>query len=189
MIGAAPAPANGPRPANPRGAARRPRSPLPPRTVVPPNSAPTPQASPDPASAPHGGGGPGARTAVVVGAGPGRAKFGNKSLRAHAAEGWRVVPVHPTADAVEGVPAVADLAAVPAALAGTPVDRVTLYVPPAVAGTLLEKIAALDPAEVWFNPGTHDPAVRDRAAALNLPAVYGCSIVNLGRSPAEFPDE
>ena len=140
----------------------------------------------DPATPPETNPPPAARrTAVVVGAGPDRAKFGNKSLRAHAAAGWDVIPVHPTAASVEGVPAVADLAV----LAGRSVDRVTLYVPPTVGDALLEKIAALDPAEVWFNPGTDNPSIRARAAALNLPAVYGCSIVNLGRSPAEFPDE
>ena len=70
------------------------------------------------------------RTVAVLGASARRFKFGNKSVRAH---------------------------------------------------------AAAAPAEVWFNPGSADDAVLAEARRLGLPAIDGCSIVDLGLSPSEFP--
>jgi predicted CoA-binding protein len=125
------------------------------------------------------------RTVAVIGAGPDRRKFGNKSVRAHAAAGYTVYPVHPTADAVEGLTAYRSVADVPAG----PLDRVTVYLPPAVGLTVLADIATRSPAEVWFNPGADSPEVLAEARRLGLNAIAACSIVNLGVSPAQFPDE
>lgn len=125
------------------------------------------------------------RTVAVIGAGTERRKFGNKSVRAHLTAGYTVYPVHPTASTVEGLTAYPNLHALPA----TRLDRVTLYVPPAVALEVLPEIAAAKPGEVWFNPGVDRPDVVARARELGLNVVVGCSIVNLGLSPAMFPDE
>jgi predicted CoA-binding protein len=125
-----------------------------------------------------------ARTVAVIGAGPDRRKFGNKSVRAHLAAGWTVYPVHPTADAVEGLAAYRSVADVPAG----PLDRVTVYLPPAVGLAVLPEVAARAPGEVWFNPGADAPEVLAEARRLGLNAVAGCSIVDLGVSPAMFPD-
>ena len=126
-----------------------------------------------------------ARTVAVIGAGPDRRKFGNKSVRAHAAAGFTVYPVHPSAETVEGLKVYASVADVPA---GT-LDRVTVYLPPAVGLKVLPEIAARKPGEVWFNPGADSPEVLAEARRLGLNAIAGCSIVNLGLSPAQFPDE
>ena len=125
------------------------------------------------------------RTAVVIGASPDRRKFGNKSLRAHAAAGFAVFPVTVSATEVEGAPAFASIADVPAG----PIDRVTVYLPPAVGLKVLPAIAARSPGEVWFNPGADAPEVLAEARRLGLNAIAGCSIVDLGMSPAQFGDE
>lgn len=125
------------------------------------------------------------RTVAVIGAGTERRKFGNKSVRAHLAAGYTVYPVHPTASTVEGLTAYPNLPAIRTSR----LDRVTLYVPPAVAMGLLPEIAAANPGEVWFNPGVDRPDVVAKARELGLNVVVGCSIVNLGLSPAMFPDE
>ena len=125
------------------------------------------------------------RTVAVIGAGPDRRKFGNKSVRAHLAAGFTVYPVHPNAETVEGLPAFKSVIDVPV----EKLDRVTVYLPPAVGLTVLAAIAAKKPGEVWFNPGADSPEVLAEARKLGLNVIAGCSIVNLGLSPAMFPDD
>jgi predicted CoA-binding protein len=125
-----------------------------------------------------------ARTVAVVGAGPERRKFGNKSVRAHAAAGYTVYPIHPSAERVEGLPVFKSVKDVPV----DKLDRVTIYLPPAVGLTVLPDIAAKSPSEVWFNPGADGPEVLAEARRLGLNVIAGCSIVDLGLSPAMFPD-
>jgi predicted CoA-binding protein len=124
------------------------------------------------------------RTVAVIGAGPERRKFGNKSVRAHLAAGYTVYPIHPSADTVEGLPAYRSVADVPV----EKLDRVTVYLPPAVGLTVLPAIASKSPGEVWFNPGAESPEIMAEARRLGLNVIAGCSIVNLGMSPSQFPD-
>lgn len=120
---------------------------------------------------------------VILGASADRSKFGNKSVRAHLRAGYDVIPVNPRADVIEGIAVAASLAEV----AADRVDRVSVYLPPAIGISLIEEIAALQPGEVWLNPGTSDPALVAKALAIGLNVIEGCSIVDLGLSPSEFP--
>ncbi|MCH9649381.1 MAG: CoA-binding protein [Deltaproteobacteria bacterium] len=125
------------------------------------------------------------KSVAVVGASKLRSKFGNKSVRAHLHAGYQVFPVniHPSDAEIEGLAVYHRLSEIPG-----PIHRVTMYLPPAITLELLPEIAAVRPLEVWFNPGSHSPTVLARAAELGLPAIEGCSIVDLGVSPADFPD-
>lgn len=123
-------------------------------------------------------------TAVILGASGDRRKFGNKSVRAHLHAGYQVYPVNPQASEIEGLAVYSSLSEVP--IRG--VDRVSVYVPPAIGITLLQDIAALEPAEVWLNPGASDDELLAAAAAIGLNVTQGCSIVDLGLSPSQFPD-
>ena len=122
------------------------------------------------------------KTAVVIGASPDRRKFGNKSFRAHQQCGWNAIAVNPTAAEVEGKKAFASIKDV-----ADPIDRVTMYVPPSVGIGLLEEIAAKKPAEFWLNPGTESRELIQKAKSLGLDPILGCSIVELGVSPSDFP--
>jgi uncharacterized protein len=124
-----------------------------------------------------------ARSVAVIGASSDRRKFGNKAVRAFVAQGWQVFPVNPNEVEVEGLATVSDIAQVP-----QPLDAVTIYVPPAIGTRLLPAIAAAQPREVWVNPGAGSPEFRQEAERLQVPAMYACSIVAIGRSPSEFPD-
>ena len=124
-----------------------------------------------------------ARSVAVIGASSDRRKFGNKAVRAFAAQGWLVYPVNPTEKVVEGLPAHTSVASVP-----RPLDAVTMYVPHTIGVALLPEIAAASPGEVWVNPGAGSPELQAEAARLKLPANFACSIVAIGRSPHEFPD-
>jgi hypothetical protein len=111
-------------------------------------------------------------TIAVIGASNNRNKFGNRAVRAYAAQGWRVYPVNPKEDQIEGLPCYRGIADVPAA-----VDRASLYVPPIVGIHLLDAIRALGTKELWVNPGSGSPALLARAEQLGLVAVEACSIV------------
>lgn len=124
-------------------------------------------------------------TVAVIGASRDRRKYGNRSVRAHRQQGYRVFPVNPHADQIEGLPAYRSVADVPVER----LDRVTLYVPPETGIALLEAIRDKRPAEVWLNPGSESEALLQRAAELGLNVIQACSIVDLGLSPARFAAE
>ncbi len=120
---------------------------------------------------------------AIVGASHDRAKYGNKSVRAHLKAGYTVYPVHPTEKRIEGLPAFPDLASLPG-----PVQRVSMYVPPRIGIGMLEQVAALAPSEFFLNPGSESPELIARAERLGLQPIQACSILDLGEDPAELPD-
>jgi hypothetical protein len=149
------------------------------------------------------------KTIAVLGASADRHKFGNKCVRAYRDVGYEVYPVNPVEREIEGLPVFRTLAEVPA-----PLDRISVYLPPALTLALLPEIARASggadatagthPAdvegaahraaaartaatEVWFNPGSADGAVLAEARRLGIAARPGCSIVDVGRRPGEYP--
>lgn len=121
-------------------------------------------------------------TIAVVGASADRSKFGNKCVRAYRHAGWEVYPVHPAAQEIEGLGASATLAGIPVVL-----DRISVYLPPAITLGVLDQIAERGEAVTFFNPGSADEAVLDRARELGLDFRTDCSIVDIGLSPSQFP--
>lgn len=122
------------------------------------------------------------KTIAVLGASHHRNKFGNKCVRAYKEAGYEVFPVNPGEREVEGLPAYRALADVPAEL-----ERISVYLPPPLTFELLPDIAAKGAEEVWFNPGSADARVLEEARRLGIAARPGCSIVDIGYSPAQFP--
>ena len=123
------------------------------------------------------------KTIAVLGASKDRSKYGNKCVRAYQQAGYQVFPVNlGSADDIEGEKTYRRLADVPGEL-----DRISVYLPPPVTLELLPDIAAKGAREVWLNPGSADSQVLEEARRLGLHAVPGCSIVDVGMSPAQFP--
>ena len=121
------------------------------------------------------------KTVAVVGASASRAKFGNKAVRAFQAQGYRVIPINPNEAEVEGLKTYASVLDVPGAI-----DMATVYVQPDVTRRLLDEFAAKDIHEIWVNPGAEDDEVMAEARRRGLNVIFACSIVAIGRSPAEF---
>jgi len=119
---------------------------------------------------------------AVVGASTRRTKYGNRAVRAYRAAGWVVYPIHPTASAIEALPAFRSVLDVPG-----PIDRATIYLPPHTVLSVLPELAAKSVPEVWLNPGSESEAVIARGEELGLRLVLACSIIDIGRSP-ENPD-
>jgi len=122
-------------------------------------------------------------TVAVIGASTDRSKYGNKSVRAHAKQGWRVFPVHPSATEIEGHAAYKSLAEIPESI-----HRVSLYLPPAIGIKILPEIVAAAPEEFFVNPGAESDELLTLARELGLKPIQACSIVEIGTSPMQFPD-
>ncbi len=121
------------------------------------------------------------KTVAVVGASADRSKFSNKSVRAHAQQGWTVYPVNPKGGEIEGLTCYPSLRDVP-----RPLDRVSLYLPAAVGIKILPDVADAAPQEFFVNPGAESDDLVTRAKELGLDPLLACSIVDLGVSPSQF---
>ena len=121
------------------------------------------------------------KTVAVVGASTDRRKFGNKAVRAFRDAGYRVIPITPHHDDVEGeraYPSVVDYPGV--------IDMATVYLPPEIGERVVESLAQKGIGEVWFNPGADSQAVLTRAKALGIRPIQACSIIGIGMSPSAF---
>ena len=122
-----------------------------------------------------------AKTVAVVGASGNRAKFGNKALRAFLAEGYRVLAINPNEREVEGLKTYASVLDVPG-----PIDMATVYVQPDVTLRLLDEFERKGITEIWVNPGAEDDTVMAEARRRKMQVFFACSIIGIGRSPADF---
>ena len=121
------------------------------------------------------------KSVAVIGASTNRHKFGNKAVRAYAAQGFTVFPINPHEESIEGHRAYHSVLDVP----GT-IDMATIYVRPEVGVRVMDEIARKGIAEVWLNPGADGDAVVARAKALGLKTIQACSIIGIGDSPGRY---
>jgi predicted CoA-binding protein len=123
-------------------------------------------------------------TVAVIGASADRSKYGNKSVRAHLAQGYDVYPVNPKGGTIEGLTAYRSVGEVPV----EHLDRVSVYLPPSVGISALDEIATKGCDELFLNPGSDSPEVVEKARDLGLNPIVACSIVDVGMSPSQLSD-
>lgn len=121
------------------------------------------------------------KSVAIIGASTDRAKYGNKSVRAHLKMGWKVFPVNPKETEIEGLPAFKSVLDIP-----EKVDRISVYLPPKVSMGLLEDFKKVGAEELFFNPGAESDELMARARAMDLPAASACSIIALGQSADDY---
>lgn len=121
------------------------------------------------------------KTVAIVGASADRAKYGNKSIRAHLRAGWTVYPVNPKGGMIEGLKVYRTLADIP-----VPLDRVSLYLPPELGLRVLPDVKLVSPAEFFVNPGAESEELVAAARELGLDPILACSIVDVGLRPEQF---
>lgn len=123
------------------------------------------------------------KTVAVIGASADRSKYSNKAVRAYLRQGWTVYPINPKGGEIEGLKSYLSMKDLPG-----PVERVTLYLPPPVGVRALPDIAAAKPAEFYVNPGAESEELVAEAKRLGLEPILACSIIEIGVTPAQFPD-
>ena len=123
-------------------------------------------------------------TVAIVGASADRSKYGNKSVRAHLQQDYRVYPVNPKGGQIEGLTTYARLADVPE----EHLNRISMYVPPAMGMKMLDEIVAKGCDELFLNPGADSDELVAAAEARGLNPIVACSIVDVGVSPRDLSD-
>lgn len=120
-------------------------------------------------------------TIAIIGASASRSKYGNKAVRAYKDRGFVVYPVNPNHDTIESLRSYPSILDIPGR-----VETVSVYLPPAKTLTILEDIKEKNPDAVFFNPGSENEAVIQKAEELGLNALQACSIIAVGKTPGEY---
>jgi len=116
---------------------------------------------------------------VVLGANINPNKFGNKIYKKLANCDYNVTPVNPVYDEVEGVKCFNSISEVDANI-----ECVNVVVSPKRSLPALDEIKAKGIEYVWFQPGTYNDEVIEKANSLGLKIVYGyCVLVEMGDLP------
>lgn len=115
---------------------------------------------------------------AVIGASADPAKYGNKAVRAYLRQGWKVYPVSPRPEPIEGLKSYPSVRDIP-----EHVNRATLYLPPKLGMGVLADIAAIKADEFFVNPGAESDELLDAARAAGLEPIVACSIVEIGERP------
>ena len=117
---------------------------------------------------------------AVVGATDNPAKYGNRIYRNLKSKGYRVYPVNPSRDTIDGDRAYADLAELPE----NP-DIINYVVPPQRTLRLLERAKELGFMRVWIQPGAENQDVIDYLDANGFEYLAKmCIMVQSQRRPA-----
>lgn len=118
------------------------------------------------------------KSVAVIGASKDRSKYGNKAVRAYLLNDFKVYPVNPKEETIEGLKAYRSILEIP-----EEVDRATLYVPPKVGLKVIEEIAEKGVKELYFNPGSESAELVEKARKLGLNPILACSILAVGLDP------
>jgi predicted CoA-binding protein len=93
---------------------------------------------------------------AVVGVSRGGQKFGNMAYRELKAKGYKLYPIHPSAETLEGDRAYKDFASLPEKVGGA-----LLVVPPAQTEKVVREAAAAGIKRVWMQQGSEsETAIR-----------------------------
>ena len=116
-------------------------------------------------------------TFAVAGASTDRSKYGNKVLRTYLQQGRSVVPINPTAEQVEELPAVASLTDI-----DPPPHGLSIITPPAVTDQIVAQAIELGIKHIWMQPGAESESAVDACHAAGVNVIHGgpCLLVVLG---------
>ncbi len=118
------------------------------------------------------------KSIAVIGASANREKFGNKCVRAYKQLGWRVFPVNPKENEVEGLKCYSSVLQLPVVP-----DRVSIYLPPQVTLSIIPELAEAGIKSVVLNPGAESAELVSALSGQKIFAEQRCSIRMEGIDP------
>lgn len=121
------------------------------------------------------------RKLAVVGVSRKKLKFGNLAFRELKRKGYKLFPVHPHAEQLEGERCSASLAALP-----EPVDGLLVIVPPAQAEQVVREAAAAGIRRVWLQQGAGSPAAIRFCEDNGISVVHGECILMFAEPAAWY---
>ena len=134
------------------------------------------------------------RTFAIVGVSRSGKKFGNNTFRELTSHGYKLYPIHPEAETLEGVPAYKDFASLP-----EKVNGVIVIVPPAQTEKVVQDAAAAGIKRIWMQQGAQSDSAARTASLKFMASVSTCSpmtlppsinsIVDCLKSSAGFPNK
>jgi len=111
---------------------------------------------------------------AVIGANSNGEKFGNRIYRKLKEKGYKVYPVSPNYESIEGDVCYKNLTSLPEVP-----DVIDMVIPPIRGMAVIEEAAGLGIKNVWLQPGTHDGALLKLVDEKGLNAVQACVLVAL----------
>ena len=120
------------------------------------------------------------KTVAIIGASSDHKKYGYKALKAYSIIGYKVYPVNPNEEEIEGIKAYKSILDIT-----DEIDRATMYVPPKVGLKIVDDIAKKGVKELYFNPGSESDELIVKATKLGLNPILACSILAVGMKPEE----
>jgi predicted CoA-binding protein len=120
------------------------------------------------------------QTLAVVGVSRGGQKFGNTALKELKAKGYRLFPIHPEAESIQGERCYPSLGALPEAVGG-----VLIVVPPAETEKVVRDAAQADIRRVWMQQGAESQAAIRFCEENGISVVHGECILMFAQ-PSSF---
>ena len=111
---------------------------------------------------------------AVLGASTKPERYSNQAVRLLLEHRYRVTPVHPKFEQIEGLQVAHTLGDIV-----DPVDTLSLYVGPERISPMIDDIIKLKPGRVICNPGTESKELQARLDAAGIPWLEACTLVML----------
>jgi len=123
------------------------------------------------------------KSLAVVGVSRRGQKFGNMAYRELKAKGYKLYPIHPSAETLEGDRAYADLESLPEKVGG-----VLVVIPPAQTEKVVREAAAAGVRRVWMQQGSESAAAVQFCKENGIAEVHGeCILMFAGKSAFHKP--
>jgi uncharacterized protein len=114
----------------------------------------------------------GEKTLAIAGISRGGRKFGNTIFRNLRGKGYRLLPIHPQAETIDGEKCSPDIASLPEKVGG-----LITVVPPAETERLVREAAAAGIERIWMQQGSESPAAIAFCADNGIEVVAGHCIL------------
>lgn len=111
---------------------------------------------------------------AVVGANEDPEKYGNMIFKKLLRRGYKVYPVNPKYEMIDGHTCYRDLSSLP-----EKPEVIDMVVSPKRGRPILEEAARLGIENIWFQPGTYDDEMLEFTATKGLKYVLACVLVAL----------